>query len=268
MTTVLADHARPDAAPVGIEGSIAAAGRGWTPSGAIAAVLASTSSNRAVRLSVRVALLVGGSLLVGLAVGTTLWTGLGPGPIDVFIGAVRVHTGLPLGLAVWAVIGVVIAASWAMGRRPGPGTVLAPLVVAPVMQATVAFLEPIDVPGSIVARLAVHVAAVGMIGLGAGALIVSGLGAGSGELMASAASDRVGRPEPRVRLAIESSFLVVGVVLGGPIGLGTVAVALTIGPAVAIGHRLVLRSVELSDQACSLPRYGLAAVSVGACEAS
>jgi len=124
------------------------------------------------------------------------------------------------------------------------------------------------VPGSIVARLTIHVAAVGMIGLGAGALIVSGLGAGSGELIASAASDRVGRPEPRVRLAIESSFLVVGVALGGPIGLGTVAVALIIGPAVAMGHRFVSRSVQLSDQACNLPRNGLGVTSLGACEAS
>jgi len=261
MTSVLADHARPDTARAGTEGSVAAPG-------AIASLLASTSSNRAVRLSVRVALLVAGSMLVGLAVGITLWTGLGPGPIDVFIGAVRVHTGLPLGLAVWAVIGVIIAASWAMGRRPGPGTVLAPLIVAPVMQATVAFLEPIDVPGSLAARLAVHVVAIGIIGLGAGALIVSGLGAGSGELIATAASARVGHPEPRVRLAIESSFLIVGVALGGPIGLGTVAVALAIGPAVAIGHRFVSRSVLLSDQACSLPRNALAAASLGACEAS
>jgi uncharacterized membrane protein YczE len=136
------------------------------------------------------------------------------------------------------------------------------------MQTTVAFLEPIDVPGSIVTRLAVHVAAVGMIGVGAGALIVSGLGTGSGELIAIAASDRMGRPEPRVRLAIEASFLVLGVVLGGPIGLGTIAVALTIGPAVVMGHRFVSRSVQLSDHACSLPRNGLSATSVGACDAS
>ncbi|MGE5210944.1 MAG: hypothetical protein ACM3MM_06745, partial [Acidobacteriota bacterium] len=58
-------------------------------------------------------------------------------------------------------------------------------------------------------------------------------------LLASAASDRTGRPEPRIRMAFELAWLAVGVVLGGPIGLGTVLVALAIGPAVAVGYRAV-----------------------------
>jgi len=268
MTSVLADHARPDAARVPIDDAVVSAGRGWTRAGAIAAVLATTSSHRAVRMSVRIGLLIAGSLIIGTAVGVTLWTGLGPGPLDVFIGAVRIHTGLPLGVAVWLVVGALATTAWTLGRRPGPGTLLAPLIMAPVMQATVTLLESVDAPGSIFARLAVHLAAIAVIGLGAGALIVSGLGAGSGELIAIAASSRTGRPEPRVRLAIESSFLVFGVVLGGPIGLGTIAVALAIGPAVAMGHRFVSRSVQLSDQAFNLPRNGLAATSVGACDES
>lgn len=268
MTTVLADDARPEAAHARIDASVVRPGRGWTRAGAIAAVLASTSANRGVRLSVRAGLLVAGSLLIAVAVAVTLWTGLGPGPLDVFIGAIRVRTGLPLGAAVWLVVGALVAAAWALGRRPGPGTLLAPLIMAPVMQATVAALEPIDAPTQLAVRLAIHLAAIAVIGLGAGALIVSGLGAGSGELIAIAASDRTGRPEPRVRIAIESSLLLFGVVLGGPIGLGTVAVALTIGPAVAIGHRVVTRGVQLSDQAFSLPRNGLSAASAGACDAS
>lgn len=219
-------------------------------------------------MSARVGLLVGGSVVIAVAVAVTLWTGLGPGPLDVFIGAIRVRTGLPLGVAIWVVIGALISAAWALGRRPGPGTLLAPLVIAPVMQATVSFLEAVDAPDSIVVRLLIHLAAVGVIGVGAGALIVSGLGAGSGELIAIAASDRVGRPEPRVRLVIESTLLIVGVALGGPVGLGTVVVALAIGPAVAVGHRQVLRAVQLSDSVLRWPRNGLSAVSVGACDAS
>lgn len=268
MTSVLADHARPDTARLDTVGDIRSAGRGWTRAGAIAAVLASTSSNRAVRMSVRAGLLVAGSLVIAVAVAVTLWTGLGPGPLDVFIGAIRVRTGLPLGVAVWLVVGALVATAWALGRRPGPGTLLAPLIMAPVMQATVTLLEPIDAPRQLAARLVIHLAAIAVIGLGAGALIVSGLGAGSGELIAIAASDRTGRPEPRVRIVIESSMFVIGVALGGPIGLGTVAVAIAIGPAVAMGHRVVSRWVQLSDQAFNLPRNGLSAAPVGACDAS
>ena len=46
--------------------------------------------------STRVLLLIFGSMTIAVSVAVTLWTGLGPGPLDVFIGAVRSHTGLPV----------------------------------------------------------------------------------------------------------------------------------------------------------------------------
>jgi uncharacterized membrane protein YczE len=220
----------------------------WSRAGAIAVVLAGAPSTRAMRLSVRVGLLVGGSLTIAVAVAVTLWNGLGPGPLDVFIGAVRVRSGLPLGPAVWLVVGSMIVLSWLLGRRPGPGTIISPLIIGSAMQAAATVLESIGAPEALVVRIAVHLLAVGAIGLGAGALIVSRLGAGSGELLAAAASDRSGRPEPRARMAIELSWLVVGVALGGPVGLGTILLALTIGPAVAVGHRIVHGAVVQTSE--------------------
>jgi uncharacterized membrane protein YczE len=191
------------------------------------------------RGSVRLTLLVVGSLIIAVGVAGMLWSGLGPGPLDVFIGAIRVRTGLSLTLSVWLVISSLIAAAWLMGRRPGPGTLASPLIIGPSMQAALSVLDRVEPPDSFAVVLAIHVAAVFVVGLGAGALIVSGLGAGSGELLASAASDRTGRPEPRIRMAFESSWLIAGVALGGPIGVGTVVVALAIGPAVMVGYRAV-----------------------------
>ena len=215
----------------------------WSRAGAIAVVLARAPSTRAMRFSLRVALLVAGSVTIAIAVAITLWNGLGPGPLDVFIGAVRARTGLPLGPTVWLVVGSMILASSLLGRRPGPGTLVSPLIIGAVMQASATMLDSVDAPDALIVRIAVHLLAIGAIGLGAGALIVSRLGAGSGELLASAASDRSGRAEPRVRMAIELSWLVVGVALGGPVGLGTILLALTIGPSVAVGHRIVYGTV-------------------------
>lgn len=191
------------------------------------------------RGSVRLGLLVAGSLVIAVGVAVMLWTGLGPGPLDVFIGAIRVRTGLSLTLSVWLVIAVLIGLAWAMGRRPGPGTLVSPLIIGPVMHAALALFDGVEPPDSLVLVVAIHVAAVFVVGVGAGALIVSGLGAGTGELLAAAASDRTGRSEPRLRMAFESSLLIVGVALGGPIGIGTIVVALTIGPAVMVGFRAV-----------------------------
>ena len=74
---------------------------------------------RVLGLSTRITLLLTGSAIIAASVAVTLWTQLGPGPLDVFIGAVRVHTGLPLSIAVWLVVGLLIAVAWALGRRPG-----------------------------------------------------------------------------------------------------------------------------------------------------
>ena len=211
----------------------------WSRAGAIAAVIASGPTPRLLRISVRVGLLLLGSMAIASGVAVMLWSGLGPGPLDVFIGAVRVRTGLPLALSVWLVIALMIGVAWVLGRRPGPGTLAAPLIIGPIMQAVLSVLDGAEPPDVLAIALVVHVAAVFVVGVGAGALIVSGLGAGSGELLASAASDRTGRPEPRLRMAFELTWLVAGVALGGPIGLGTVVVALTIGPAVMVGYRAV-----------------------------
>ncbi len=238
VSSAVVDQPRPDApdvAPVVERSRIPA----WSRAGAIAAVIASGPTPRVLRGSARLALLVWGSLVIAAGVAVMLWSGLGPGPLDVFIGAIRVRTGLPLTLSVWLVIASLIGAAWLMGRRPGLGTLVSPLIVGPTMQVVLSLLGVIEPPDSVAVLLVIHVVAVFVVGIGAGALIVSGLGAGSGELLASAASDRTGRPEPGLRMAFELTWLVVGVALGGPIGLGTVVVAVAIGPAVMVGYRTV-----------------------------
>jgi len=65
--------------------------------GAIADVIATSPMRRVLGLSTRITLLLTGSAIIAASVAVTLWTQLGPGPLDVFIGAVRVHTGLPSG---------------------------------------------------------------------------------------------------------------------------------------------------------------------------
>lgn len=225
-----------------------AANRTWSRAGAIAAVIAVGAPRAVLVLSTRVALLIAGSLTISVAVAIMLWSGFGPGPLDVFIVGLSESTGLPLTFAVWSAFGLLLALAMLLGRRPGVGTILTPIVVGPTVQFLLASLSHVDAPGSIVGRAAVHLVAIGMAGFGAGALIVSGLGAGTGELLATAAADRTGRPERCLRLGFELGWLLVGVMLGGPIGAGTVLVALLIGPAVVVGHRVMSTVVVGSHQ--------------------
>ena len=216
-----------------------ASSRAWSRAGAVAQALAVGRPRRVVATTSRVVLFAVGTLLISTSVAVMLWTGLGPGPLDVFIGGVRAQTGLPLTLAVWVTIAAMLGVAWGLGRRPGLGSIVSPIVIGPMMQLTLEALQGYEVPSSFGLRVLIHASAVVVVGIGAGALIVSNLGAGSGELLAAAASDRSGQPEPRVRFGFEMGLLVLGVLLGGPIGVGTVIVAALIGPAVAFGLRSV-----------------------------
>jgi uncharacterized protein len=233
--------------------------RAWSRAGAVAEVLATSPVRRALGLGTRLVMLLAGTVTIGVCVAGLLWNDFGPGPLDVFIGAIRHLTGLPLMVAVWLTIGSLAVLAWSLGRRPGIGTLVGPIVTGPVMQVALSLLHRFDAPGHLVGKIVVHLLAIGGIGVGAGLVISAGLGAGTGELLAAAASARSGRSEQRVRFVFESTWLVFGVLLGGPIGFGTVIVALSIGPSVARGHRLVDTAVTSGRRRLSDARFALAA---------
>lgn len=220
--------------------------RAWSRAGAVAQVVATRPVRRVLGWATAVSLVLGGAAVVAAGVAVLFWTDLGPGPLDAFAGALRDRLGIPLSVALWSLSAVLTVFASFLGRRPGPATLIAPFVIGGLVDVFVGLLDLMDRPGAIAARAAIHLAAVGLIGVGAGMLICSGLGAGTGELLAAATSDRTGRSEPGVRFAFEASWVVLGTALGGPVGLGTAIVMVSIGPSVARGHAAVDRSLTAS----------------------
>jgi uncharacterized membrane protein YczE len=213
--------------------------RAWSRAGTVLDVVAASPKRRAYAVSSRFALHLSGCAVIAIGVGLMLWNDFGPGPLDVLIGAIRQFSGLPLTFAVWLTTGSLLLIAWALGKRPGIGNLLTILTVAPLMQLTTMVLGQAEPPGSVPLKVTVHVLATAVVGLGAGMNLVARLGAGTGELLASSLSYRTGYPEARVRMACEIAWLALGVSLGGPLGIGTVIVALLIGPFVARGYRTV-----------------------------
>jgi uncharacterized membrane protein YczE len=211
--------------------------RAWSRAGAVADVVLTHRTRRVLAATTQVVTFLAGAMILASSVAVLLWNDLGPGPLDVFVGAIRELAGVPLAVALWVTVASMMVVATLLGRRPGPGTIAGPLLIGPTMQAVLAGLERFDHPAHLLAQVPVHLIAIAGVGLGAGTLVVSGVGSGTGELLAAAASDRSGQPQPRVRLAIESLWLVVGAALGGPVGAGTILVAILIGPAVAAGYR-------------------------------
>ncbi|MGA9597964.1 MAG: hypothetical protein WBV06_17555 [Acidimicrobiia bacterium] len=175
----------------------------------------------------RLARLFAGLALFGVSVAMMLAAGLGVDSWDVFHQGVAQHLGVGIGaVIVWVSIGVLLL--WIpLRQRPGIGTIANAVVVGIVADLA---LRMIPTPDGLAVRFVLL--AVGIVANGAatGLYIGAGLGPGPRDGLMTGLAARTGYSIRRVRTGIEITVLAVGAGLGGPIGVGTVAYALSIGP--------------------------------------
>jgi uncharacterized membrane protein YczE len=183
-------------------------------------------------LTGRLVQLIAGLVLFGASLALLVRSELGLDPWDVFHQGLGVATGLSIGVCTIAA-GVVVLVLWIpLRQRPGIGTVANVVLVGLSLDAV---LLLIPATGDLTLRWIYLVAGIVLNGIATGAYIGAGLGPGPRDgLMVGLA--RGGRSLRVVRTAIEVSVLVIGWLLGGTVGVGTVLFALTIGPIV---HRTV-----------------------------
>ena len=176
-------------------------------------------------------------LLVGLyAFGTgealIVQGGLGVSPWTVLAQGLSTILPVSIGMATFLVSALVLLLWIPLRERPGLGTIANAVVIAVALQVGVAL---IPTPDAWPAQLALVLAGIAMIGLGSGLYLTTNLGPGPRDGWMTGIHRRTGWPVGRVRLGIELVVLVVGWLLGGTVGLGTVLFAVLIGPAVAQG---------------------------------
>jgi uncharacterized membrane protein YczE len=168
-----------------------------------------------------------GLVLYGFSMALMIRSGLGLNPWDVFHQGLSRLTGLSMGTVVIAVGALVLLAWIPLRQRPGIGTVANVVVIGLAVDASLALLPP---GGPLALRVVLLVA--GIVGNGAATALYLGARLGPGPrdgLMTGVVARRPGRSLRLVRTVIEVGVLVVGAVLGGTVGVGTVAYALTIG---------------------------------------
>ncbi len=191
------------------------------------------------RFSWRLAQFTVGVAFCALAVWLTVQAGLGLSPWDVLHAGIASGTGLSFGTALVLVGVAVLGISWALGVRPGIGTLVNQVGVGVSLDLLLAtrWLDTLpDAP--IAVRAAVLFGAVALLGLRCAMYIGSGFGAGPRDSLMVACYQHGWRLGP-ARCAIELTVLLVGWLLGGPVGLGTVLIALGLGPAVSAGFRVI-----------------------------
>ena len=171
-----------------------------------------------------------GLFLFGLGITFFIRAQLGLAPWDVFHTGVSDRTDVAVGTVI-IVVGVFLLLLWIpLRQRPGLGTIMNAVEIGLVVNLT----KPIiGEPDHIVGRLALMLSGLVIVGFGSAIYIGSGLGAGPRDGLMLGLSER-GISVRLARTVIELTVLVTGIVLGGPIGVGTVAFALGIGPIVQV----------------------------------
>lgn len=172
-------------------------------------------------------------LILGLWVLSTsivmlIQAGLGPTPWDVFHLGVSSHVPFSLGQVMIGTGVVFIALSWVLGIKPFTGSILNMMLVGifvDIMQQWGWF----PIVHSLWFKVGYFVPGVVLCGLGTGMYISAKLGSGPRDSMMLALSKISGWRIGIVRTGMEVSVVVIGVLLGGQFGVGTIIFSLSIG---------------------------------------
>jgi uncharacterized protein len=193
------------------------------------------------RLPARLLQFVVGVALCAVAVWSSVQAGLGVSPWDTLHAGLSTQLGLSFGAVVTAVGLLVLALSWVLGVRPGVGTLVNIVVVGWALDTLLAtpWLDGLR-EAPIAVRALVLVGSVVLLAVGGALYIGAGLGAGPRDSL-MVACHRHGLPIGASRCVIELVVVLLGWLLGGPVGVGTLVLALGTGPVMQVAFRLLRR---------------------------
>lgn len=175
-----------------------------------------------------------GLTVVGCGIALNIRSNLGLSPWDVFHQGLAFRTSLSFGV-ITIIVGAVVFLGWIPLRPPiGPGTLCNPLVVGLVIDRVVLL---VDGAPTVPLRYAYMLGGILLIGIGSGLYIGARLGPGPRDGLMTGLAEK-GLSIRSARFAIEGVMLVVGWLLGGAVGLGTLLFTVLIGPLVQFFLRL------------------------------
>ncbi|HLW26847.1 MAG TPA: hypothetical protein VKY54_03880 [Kiloniellales bacterium] len=179
----------------------------------------------------RLILLYAGLLLFGLSSAMMVRSGLGLDPWNVLHQGLTFHLQLSFGTVVIG-LGALLMLLWIpLRQRPGLGTISNVVVIGLAADAALAVLPA---PNDLLPSSLMLVAAVVLNGIASGMYIGAGFGPGPRDGLMTGLAEHTGWTIRRTRTGIEISVLVLGWLLGGAVGLGTLLFALGIGPIIHV----------------------------------
>jgi uncharacterized membrane protein YczE len=194
-------------------------------------------------LGVRSSGLVFGLFLCAAGIVALLESELGLSPWDVLHQGLARHTALSVGTANIVVGVAVLALAALLGARVGPGTVANAVLIGLFIEVLI-HLEAVNELSEqgLAVRWTLMVVGIGLVAVGSAFYLGAAMGAGPRDSLMLVLTARSGMRIGLVRTLLEASVVVVGAVLGGTVGVGTIAFALLIGPALEASFWVIERT--------------------------
>lgn len=184
----------------------------------------------------RVTQLLVGLFLYGAGCALTIEAGLGVDPWTVFAQGLSLHTGIGIGW-ITNILGFFVLLLWIpLRQKPGVGTIANILLVGTSMQATLWLVPPAT---GLLPQITLLLGGILLVALASGLYIGARFGPGPRDGLMTGMNSRLGWPIWLCRALVELTVLLVGWLLGGTVGIGTVLFALLIGPLVHVALPLL-----------------------------
>ena len=204
----------------------------------------------------RVTQLLVGLFLYGFAIAMMIQAGIGVSPWDVLSQGVSLQTGIGFGW-VTIIVGAVVLLLWIpIRQKPGVGTVLNVLLIGPAAEFGLAVLPR---GTELWNQVLLFAGGLALLAIATGLYIGARFGPGPRDGLMTGIHERYGIRIWIVRTVIEVTVLSIGWVLGGTVGVGTVAFALLIGPMVNV----TLPLLRVPEAAGESPRRPVAVHNFG-----
>ncbi|MDO5040580.1 MAG: hypothetical protein Q4D95_00670 [Peptoniphilus sp.] len=169
----------------------------------------------------RIVWLVFGCYLYGLGLTFYVYNGLGMDPWNVFHDGISLHTGMGIGVVNVIVSIIVIFAAVAMGEPFGIGTIFNSTLIGSFLQININ-MGIFSVPETLIMKIVFLLLGMIIIGFATYYYISPAFGSGPRDSLSVALSKRLNIKMGYTKSIVDMITVVVGIMLGGRFGIGTI----------------------------------------------
>lgn len=181
--------------------------------------------------------------MFGFGIVMTIKSNLGTAPWDVLHLGIINYIPLTIGQVSQLTGIAVIIASWFLGMKPGWGTIANMYFIGLFIDIFMSS-NLVPIPNDWLSQLAMLLGGIAVIGWASFFYLSAAFGAGPRDSFMVGSIRKTGWPVWKVRSVIETSVALIGYFLGGPVGIGTVIIALTLGPSIQWAFTIMGRRAQ------------------------